>query len=223
MNAQMKSITAIALVIALLVVSASSVLAAGRGLSALCAYDTSSGGFWGGLFAPLFDNPYPPCSFAWSCVNGGGTWVGEEGSVNVGTCFSPLGTFWHDYVGCADDELATFSVTESETISFGCMATHARGAHCGPIDLPRIIEPSAATPIHFKGSAQVDGASLVIPGFDSVFPLYGLSYDWASKTWSGFVDTSNIPAGSYKHVRLNVLGKGGDSANCNIGGLTVID
>lgn len=91
---------------------------------------------------------------------------------------------------------------------------------CSLVDLPRSIENSAIQPISFKGNNLIESASLAVPGGDNM-PIFNLTYDVESHTWSGNVNTLYLPAGYYAPVRVLVDGEDTDTRACHRGGLTV--
>jgi hypothetical protein len=161
-----------------------------------------------------------------TCEFHGGVWSGPD-SIN-GTCTIPPGALWYthfpDDAPCAPTQWAVQTVEEIYITSVTCLdsLTASRPSpfpRCGPVDRPRLISPSAATPISFKGSANILSAALSLPGHDSL-PISGLVFDPDTNTWSGFVNTLYLPAGLYSPARVMASNDFGDKV-CHFGSLTI--
>ena len=111
-----------------------------------------------------------------------GAWEGDGNSEEIGYCYFYTGSTVHTTYACQANERYAYYFYDPSLHNYyteGCQQYlfATRGVYCGPIDLPAIIAPSTTTAISFKGSAQTAGASLVIPGLDTVFPVSDLNYD----------------------------------------------
>jgi hypothetical protein len=157
-----------------------------------------------------------------NCQDMGGTWEGEHPV--AGRCLYSPGHEFHYIAECADDEYFVWDYTVEEDYceaiplaSTG--AGRSTAPHCGPVNLPRTLNPSGSQTISFKGNHLVEGAWLSIPGYDLI-PVMDLVFDPETNTWTGTVDTSHIAEGYYTPLRLLVNGRDQTKA-CHFGGAVV--
>jgi hypothetical protein len=156
-----------------------------------------------------------------------GTWEGDD--PYDGRCLIPPGSSYHDAILCGDDAYLVVDFMLGYNIyceaipvaSTGGSAGAGRSTapHCGPVDLPRTLNPSSNQTISFKGNHLVEGAWLSIPGYDLI-PVMDLVFDPDTNTWTGTVDTAHIAEGYYTPLRLLVNGRDQTKA-CHFGGAVV--
>ena len=77
-------------------------------------------------------------------------------------------------------------------------------------------------PFSFKGTFHIDSAYIHFPKLNlTLYPSLA-KYNWATRTWTGYMNTSYLPTGKH-HGRLYVSYEGVQGKSCPTGSFKVVD
>jgi hypothetical protein len=100
--------------------------------------------------------------------------------------------------------------------------TPKKASTCGGFSIPKRVPQSRRTPVSFKGPGNITRAKVYFKNLKYSLSVRLQNYDWGSKTWYGYINTTYLPTGKHHgHVITYVDGVRG--GGCATGGFKVVD
>ena len=95
-------------------------------------------------------------------------------------------------------------------------------ANCNKFNIDSPVKQGMWVEFSFKGSFHIDSAYIYFSKLNlSLYPSLA-SYDWATKTWTGYMNTGYLPTGKH-HGRLFVSYEGVSGKSCSTGSFKVVE